>query len=285
MQKTLLAIIAAAVVTIGLTVNFATATHEPADKTQGSATSIDQVDDDVVLLEETMKVSSVSDLILSTSAECSILTSLNTTGGPNESTETDGSFGQVELWITIDGKRVPVSSTEQDEGEVVFCNRAYQRTVRDKEEDENSGAEDNANENGDGIDDEDDFIRTRAANAFNWMAFDVGKNYDTGDGGNNIVTVQLHGTFTKEAFGDDGFQEGDAAQCIRERDDPNDDPDEGPLPIGDNDLTPYSDTCADAYVGARSLIVEAVHASNHEQTAPVSDGEPEESSSSGLSLP
>ena len=243
MQKVLLAVIAAAMVAFGLTGPWAVATHEPADKTAGTASSIDQVDDSVVLLEEKMRVSSTSDLILSTTAECSILTSLNTEGGPDVQSEADGAFGQVELWITIDGKRVPVSSTENDDGEVVFCNRAYQRTVTDNEENEGIGG----NANGDGIDSEDDFIRTRTANGFNWMAFNVGKEYDAGADGNNVVTIQLHGRFTRQSS--DGTPE-----CATR-----------PL---DNDLTPYGDTCADAYVGSRSLIVEAVHASTHEQTAP-----------------
>lgn len=246
MQKVLLAVIAAAIVAIGLTSNFVGAHHEPADKTAGTANTIDQVDESKVLLEETMRVSSTSDLILATSAECSILTSLNTSGGPNESTETDGSFGQVELWITIDGKRVPVSSNPQgdgDDGRVVFCNRAYQRTVTDNEQDENGDGGMTAVK--DGLDSEDDFIRTRAANAFNWMAFNVGKSYDAGN--DNIVTIQLHGDYTKEST--DGT------------------PDCAQPPRPDNELVPYTDTCADAFVGRRSLIVEAVHASTHEQTA------------------
>ncbi len=247
MQKVLLAIIAAAVVAIGLTANFAGATHEPADKTAGAASSIDEVNDSTVLLRETMRVSSTSDLILSTTAECSILTSLNTVGGSNTPSDTDGAFGQVELWITVDGKRVPVSSTQQDKGEVVFCNRAYQRTVRDKEE--NEGPLSGGNQSGDGIDDEDDFIRTRTANAFNWMAFNAGKQYDVGN--DNIVTIELRGRFTKQST--DGVSD---PACERRL---------------DNDLRPYTDTCADAYVGKRSLIVEAVHASNHEQTAPLAN--------------
>jgi hypothetical protein len=266
MQKVLLAVIAASIVTIGLTVNYSTASHEPADKTAGAASSIDEVDDGQVLLQETMRVSSTSDLILATSAECSILTSLNTSGGPNTATESDGSFGQVELWITVDGERVPVSSTEKDTGEVTFCNRAYQRTVTDNEE--NEGPLGEGNTDGDGIDSEDDFIRTRTANAFNWMAFNAGKEYDVG--GDNIVTIQLHGKFTKEAMEDGVFTEGQAAQCARNRDDTDDETD-NPTPIAENDLAPYTDTCSDAFVGARSLIVEAVHASTHEQTAPTAN--------------
>jgi hypothetical protein len=257
MQKTLLAIIAAAVVTIGLTVNFATASHEPADKAQAAASSIDEVDDSVVLLSEQMRVSSTSDLILQTTAECSILTSLYTAGSDTaDDIESDGAFGQVEMWITIDEQRVPVSTLgEGDNGEVVFCNRAYHRTATDMEDD--------------GLDSEDDFIRTRNANGFNWMAFDVGKGYDAD--GDNVVLIELHGRFTKETNEDGVAAQGEDAECARELDDPNDDPDQGEQPVQDNTLLPYADTCADAFVGARSLIVEAVHASNHEQSGVSSD--------------
>ena len=264
MQKTLLAIIAAAVVTIGLTVNFAAATHEPADKTAATASDIDTVGEEGtdengdLLLSETMRVSSTSDLILQTTAECSILTSLNTSGGPNTATESDGAFGQVKLWIEIDGERVPVSEDdtatdsngENDTGEVVFCNRAYQRTVTDNEQDEDGAVPDPAGVK-DGIDTEDDFIRTRTANGFNWMAFNVGKAYDKD--ANNLVTVNLYAEYDRKTSESTGGEEPTigATNCGDQRD--------------DDDLTSYGATCADAYVGSRSLIVEAVHASNHEQ--------------------
>ena len=252
MQKTLLAIIAAAIVTVGLTGTFAVANHEPADKAQAAASSIDQVDDSVAVLQEKMRVDTTADLILQSTAECSILTSLNTSGGPNESTESDGAFGQVEMWITIDGTRVPVSTLENDDGEVVFCNRAYQRTVTDNEQDETGTTPTTPGGLRDGIDSEDDFIRTRNANGFNWMAFDVGATYDKPYNGNNIVDVVLHARYTRESS--DGPTD---AACAKRP---------------DNDLTPYTDTCADAFVGARSLIVEATHASNHEQSGVANDG-------------
>ena len=246
----------------------AVATHEPADKVAITASDIDELNDGVVLLEETMRVSSTSDLILQTSAECSILTALRNPGSTEGgATDTQGAFGQVELWITIDGKRVPVSTndentgddastpeTEDNRGEVVFCNRAYAREITDTEGD-------------DGYDEEDDFIRTRAANAFNWMAFNAGKEYDAN--GDNLVTIQLHGRYTRETT--NGAEELDSCG------------DNQP----DNALIPYNKTCADAFVGSRSLIVEAVHASTHEAAAPVDDGAEDTGGTSigGISLP
>jgi hypothetical protein len=208
-----------------------------ADKASAAASDLDTIGDaSEVVLEQNMKVSSTSDLILQTTAECSILTSLMTEGGPDAETESDGAFGQVEMWITIDEERVPVSTDDGGDGEVVFCNRAYQRTVTDNEDPL------------DGLDSEDDFIRTRSANGFNWMAFDVGKEYDkpgipAGDENNN-VKLELHARYTKQP-----------QECpTREADDA----------IGE----PYTLTCADAFVGSRTLIVEAVHAINNEQADP-----------------
>jgi hypothetical protein len=268
MQKTLLAIIATAIVAIGLTVNFAMGApgqqSQPADKAAATASDLDTIGegDRDLLLSETMRVSSTSDLILATSAECSILTSLHTVGGSDATNESDGAFGQVKLWIEIDGDRVPVSTDdtttneqgdEDDFGEVVFCNRAYQRTVIDREQDEDDGGD------GDGLDEEDDFIRTRTSNAFNWMAFDVGKTYDASYNGNNIVDVKLYAEYDRSTVEQSGEGEpttGENSCGTRQ---------------ADNALEPYSKTCADAFVGSRSLIIEAVHAANHEQAAAAND--------------
>jgi len=279
MQKVLLAVIAAAVVAVGLSVNFATATHQPADKAQAAASDIDRIDetedgDGDLILKETMKVSSVSDLILQTSAECSILTSLYTAGGNNVASEHDGSFGQVKLWLEIDGKRVPVSTNDQavneqgdedDLGEVVFCNRAYQRTVTDQEQDEDGNNDDVAGAVRDGLDSEDDFIRTRTANAFNWMAFDVGNVYDDAVtvNGNNIVEIKLFAEYDRKTSTLTGAESEENQPAIGDADCGARRP--------DDDLDPYGATCADAFVGSRSLIIEAVHASNHEQASQEED--------------
>ncbi len=212
----------------------ALATHQPADKTAIAASDIDQVDDATPLLTEEIRVSSPADLILAVSAECSILTELIT--GPSAeggATDSARAFGSVRLWLTLDGTRVPVSLDDlvtdpeenppdandtSDIGEVTFCNRAYQRTVTDGEDD--------------GLDEEHDYIDTRTANAFTWMAMNAGgDHYDQNN--DNLLTVQLWADF---------------------------------------DSTTLGDAVADAYVGSRTLVIEAVHAANDEQPAQVSDG-------------
>ncbi len=170
--------------------------QQPADKIAVSGSDIDTVSDSTPIITETMRVSSPSDLILSVTAECSIITEL-TTGG--DAADSSSAFGSVRLRVTIDGHPVPVASDESAEseddaaddddsvGEVTFCNRAYGRTVEDTE--------------GDGdVDKEDDFIRTRTANAFNWIALNAGTLYD--EGNDNILEIQVLADFDTATTGD-----------------------------------------------------------------------------------
>lgn len=232
----LLAFIAAVTLFVAYSIgNIAQATHQPADKTAATGSDLNQVNDATPVLTETMRVSSPADLILQVSAECSILTELTT--GPSDPGGIDSAtaIGSVRLWVEIDGKRVPVASDdtavdgpEEDEpepgsvadpsdiGEVTFCNRAYQRTVTDTEDDP------------DGQDTEHDFIRTRTANAFNWFALDAGGDFYDADG-DNLLTIRV---------------------------------------MADFDETEVGDAVADAFVGSRTLIVEAVHAANDESVGP-----------------
>jgi hypothetical protein len=233
--KWLAALIGALIVSALIT-NYAQApagaSHEPANKYAAAGSDIDQVDDSTAVLSETMKVSSPFDLVLSATAECSILTELTTGDGPMGSSDSARAYGSVRLWVEIDGNRVPVASddtaTDNDDensdqgdpsdiGEVTFCNRAYQRTVSDQEDD--------------GQDRESDFIRTRTANGFNWVATNVGFDYDEKLPGqsNNIVKIELWADF---------------------------------------DETTMGTAAADAFVGSRTLIAEPTNLSVHEAVQP-----------------
>ena len=203
--------------------------HEPANKGAAAGSDIDEIVDAEPILSETMKVSSPEDVIVAVTAECSILTQLATNNNNPSST----SHGAVRLWVTIDGKRVPVSTDDtamdsddevndpndtSDEGEITFCNRTYSRTVEDRETP------------ADGVDAERDFIRTRAANAFNWLALDTGVIYDDAvtKNGNNIIHVQLWADY-------------------------------------DEAVTGHPLSAADAFVGSRTMIIEPIKLSIHEQ--------------------
>lgn len=113
------------------------------------------------LLSSTLKTSSPTDLMLSVSAECALWTDVATTGNDSAT-----AISRVEMWLEVDGKVVPVNSTDTatgdtgtplevgqaEAGHVVFCNRAFGATTSN-------------------FDDEDAtirlFNRTRQANAFN----------------------------------------------------------------------------------------------------------------------
>lgn len=158
MRKRLLApVVLTAAIAVIVTGPGALATHEPADKASaaGSETEVFGANNVVTILSEQVKTAKPTDLILGVTLECSITTDVTTIGSDDQT-----AFGQVRVWVEIDGNPVRVSSEDTDQGRVIFCNRTYQRQTSL------------------GGDDEQDSIRTfmdtRSANAFNWMALDTG---------------------------------------------------------------------------------------------------------------
>lgn len=141
----------------------ATADHSPADKVSAAGSTMEVFDSDdqpVTLLSTEMRTSSPTDLVLQVTAECSIVTDVTTVGDDDQSAS-----GTVRIWVEIDGEPVPVAGADGgDDGEVVFCNRLFQRET-------------------DLFDDQDATIRTymetRAANAFNWVWLDTGHGVHT----------------------------------------------------------------------------------------------------------
>ena len=190
-----------------------------------------------VVLDETMKVSSVRDLILQLSTECSIVNALSTSNATNQ--QSDASVGRVSMRIEIDGKPVPVSQDTADGNDrVVFCDRTYQRAVSDQDGDG-------------GVDREDDYISTRTANAFNWVAFDAGTVYDKPYNGNNIIDIRVFAKFESTAA-------------------------PGGCALGNR-------SCSEAFIGNRTLVVENTNAQNDE-VATTTDPSPAPSPA-GNSLP
>lgn len=146
--------------------------HKPADKVAGAGAETEVVGpgEEIVLLSEEVRTADPTDLVLSVTAECSIVTNVTTVGNDEQR-----AFGEVKVWVEIDGEHVAVSSADSDAGRVVFCNRAYQRRTTN-------------------FDDEDatieTFFETRQANGFNWMALNVG---------HGVHTIEVKATLTEEA--------------------------------------------------------------------------------------
>lgn len=138
----------------------AEADHQPADKVaaRGSTVEVFGPEDQAVeLMSATMRTSNTSDLIFQVSAECSITTNVETVGNDSQKAE-----GTVEVFVTVDGQAVSVAGG--DDGHVTFCNRMYRRdTLNFNDEDATIRT----------------FFDTKTANAFNWVALDVGSGVHT----------------------------------------------------------------------------------------------------------
>jgi hypothetical protein len=211
----------------------ASATHQPADKVAVAGSNIRDVDgaddNDVVILEETVRVSSTSDLVLSATSECSLVTDITTGDDEEDNTNTASARAAIDYYLEIDNEVVPVAQfdsdpntagNQPDDGRIIFCDRTYSQATEDEDDD------------GD-VDQLDSHIATRTAHGFNWLAIDVGKEYDVvgtpAGTTNNIVTIELHAHFTEETM---------------------------------------DQAMADAKVGRTTLVIEPTHASNHEQVTP-----------------
>jgi hypothetical protein len=150
----------------------------PADKVTvaGSSVSVMNPNTTVTVLQATMKTSAPEDLILQLTAECSIVTSVTATS--NGATATGS--GEVDMQVKIDGIPVAVVTMPsqqnaqkpgipQDDGRVVFCNRVFSMTITTV---------------GSSTDTITTYEKTKATNAFNWAAFNVGQS------ANHVITVE-----------------------------------------------------------------------------------------------
>ena len=172
----------------------ARATHEPADKINVSASTVEVMQtqvglgassQQVTLLSATFRNSTPADLIIQVTEECALWTDI-------VSPESEAAAA-VTVWVELDGAAVPVTRDsngdgvfdDPDDGKVVFCNRAFRIStplfvgdiIRL-------------------------FQKTRSANAFNWGALNVGNGIHT-----LVVKAQLDasvtgvGTFAQAAVG------------------------------------------------------------------------------------
>ena len=204
-------------------------THSPATKVWVSASKIEWMHtqtgpatanevitenpNQLILAQGRGKFSNPTDLRISVSTECALFTNTATIGDDDAETK-----ARVEIWVTIDGKVVPVSLDEegapapnpnpvggtvdpgsqaQQQGRVVFCNRATRMKTENIEgpfTPNPCGGTGQPPCVGDS-DTEDDIVirsynRSREANGFNWAAMDVGRVYDAGN--DNRVLIQVH---------------------------------------------------------------------------------------------
>jgi hypothetical protein len=159
---------------------------QPANKVvaAGSTTAVMSPNDTpITLLTATMNTSKPTDLSLLVTAECSILTTVTNVG-----TSTEDAHGQVRVWTEVDGQIVPVQSTSSppqntppagtDTDKAVFCEREHQVQFTPDTSNESISQ----------------FQKTKNADAFNWLRFNVGA-------GTHTITVkgELHTDATSSA--------------------------------------------------------------------------------------
>src|SRR5213592_76417 len=173
----------------------ARATHQPADKINVSASTVEVMQTQaglgesssgpVTLLSATFRNSTPTDLIIQVTGECALWTDIVSP----EST----AAAKVTVWVELDGVAVPVTGDsnadgvfdDPDNGKVVFCNRAFRIS---------------APVVGPGV--VNLFQKTRSTHAFNWGALNVGNGIHT-----LVVKAQLDasvtgvGTFAQAAVG------------------------------------------------------------------------------------
>ena len=170
------ALIGAVAVTVPVAVAQEGGGGTPANKAvaAGSKAVVAAPGQEVPIMSTTFKTSKPTDLLIAVSLECSILTDVVITGGPEVTSAVSSAEGTVQVWAELDGNIVPIqdvstppqdpaaSGTGNDNDKITFCDRLHRRTVTDSEEGE------------DGIDSSADYQRTKSANAFNWVRLNAG---------------------------------------------------------------------------------------------------------------
>lgn len=147
--------------------------HQPADKIAVSASTIQEFSTPldpaapppvVTLLRGTIKTSSPTDLIFLVALECTIFTDIKTVGD-----DESGASAHVDVWVTVDGAPVPVTSIAAnggpDDGKITFCDRAFRRVTTGFEGDD---------ENQDANNTIEDFLSTKSTHGFNWLRLNLG---------------------------------------------------------------------------------------------------------------
>jgi hypothetical protein len=143
---------------------------EPANKVvaAGDSTVVMAPKSGATLLTATMSTSKPTDVALSVSLECSILTTVENVG-----TSTASATGQVRVWTEVDGQIVPIQSISEPpqqtpppggEGDkVVFCERTHHVEFMPLTQ----------------TDTLKQFQATKNADAFNWIRMNVGSGTHT----------------------------------------------------------------------------------------------------------
>jgi hypothetical protein len=115
------------------------------------------------ILDTFIKTGGPQDVVIQVALECSLLTDVFSTtmdDHPEGYTAIGRAEAHVVVWVTIDGVPVTISSDDED-GKVTFCDRVHQQELRDVDDSTGNFTVRQ-------------FQETMTANAFNWVALDLG---------------------------------------------------------------------------------------------------------------
>lgn len=166
--------------TVAATAPLGIASHQPANKAAVSGSTLEVMEtqlqegstsEEVTLLTAVVKTSDPQDLVHQVTLECALWTNTKVVG--NDQSE---AIATVQVWVEVDGE--PVSVAGDDDGKVVFCNRAHKVKLSGLEN-ENHTIE--------------QFLSSRSANGFNWV---------TVDAGSGVHEIVVKGILEAEVTGD-----------------------------------------------------------------------------------
>lgn len=141
------------------------------------------------ILDTFIKTGGPQDVVIQVALECSLLTDVFSTtmdDHPEGYTAIGSAEAHVVVWVAIDGVPVAISGDDTD-GKVTFCDRVHQQELRD-------------------IDDSTgnftvrQFQETMTANAFNWVALDLGSAVHHVEVFATIEAANTEGSFAQGAI-------------------------------------------------------------------------------------
>lgn len=142
----------------------------------------------ITILATEIKAGGPQDVVIQVALECSLITDVYSTtidDHPEGYTAIGRAEAHVDIQVLLDG--APVTIGGEDDGSVTFCDRVHQQEIRDIDEDTGNFTIRQLQE-------------TMTANAFNWVALDLGSGLHTVEVVATITAANTEGSFAQGAI-------------------------------------------------------------------------------------